>query len=105
MVQTGSEPTVAYFSPLTRAWELALGALVAVATPVLLRVPRLVASLMTWIGLAAICYSAVAFTSLTPYPGSHAAIPVVGAALVIAGGMTAPRWAAESLLKLPPSAG
>jgi peptidoglycan/LPS O-acetylase OafA/YrhL len=102
VIQTGSQPTVAYFSPFTRAWELALGALVAVGTPWLLRVPRLVSSLMTWIGLAAIGYSALAFTNLTPYPGSHAAIPVCGTALVIAGGVTAPQWAAESLLKLPP---
>ena len=36
VVQTASDPTVAYFSPLTRAWELALGALLAVATPWLL---------------------------------------------------------------------
>ena len=31
---------MAYFSPFTRAWELAIGALVAVATRWLLRVPR-----------------------------------------------------------------
>ena len=37
VLQTNSDPTVAYFSPFTRAWELALGALVAVATPWLLR--------------------------------------------------------------------
>ena len=33
IVQTASQPTSAYFSPFTRAWELALGALVAVGTP------------------------------------------------------------------------
>ena len=32
VVQTASHPTAAYFSPFTRAWELALGALVAVST-------------------------------------------------------------------------
>ena len=42
MIETG-DPTVAYFSPFTRAWELALGALVAVATPWLLRIPRVAA--------------------------------------------------------------
>ena len=39
VVRQASNPTVAYFSPLTRAWELALGALVAVSTRWLLRVP------------------------------------------------------------------
>ena len=43
VLQTSSDPTVAYFSPFTRAWELALGALVAVATPWLLRTPRVIA--------------------------------------------------------------
>ena len=32
VVQTGSNPSAAYFSPFTRAWELALGALIAVNT-------------------------------------------------------------------------
>ena len=32
VLQTASDPTAAYFSPFTRAWELALGALVAVGT-------------------------------------------------------------------------
>ena len=38
----GTDPTVAYFSPFTRAWELALGALVAVGTPWLLRIPDVI---------------------------------------------------------------
>lgn len=33
LVQTPVNPTWAYFSPLTRAWELALGALIAVSGP------------------------------------------------------------------------
>jgi peptidoglycan/LPS O-acetylase OafA/YrhL len=32
IAQTASHPAAAYFSPFTRAWELALGALVAVGT-------------------------------------------------------------------------
>jgi peptidoglycan/LPS O-acetylase OafA/YrhL len=102
VAQTGSNPTVAYFSPLTRAWELALGALVAVSTRWLLGVPRAIGAAVTWLGLGAIVASAFALTSTTPYPGSLVAVPVVGAALVIAGGVTAPRRGAESLLKLAP---
>ena len=102
VIQTGSSPLLAFFSPFTRAWELALGALVAVATHWLLEIPRRIGSIMTWTGLAAIAFAAVDFTAATPYPGSLDAFPVVGAALVIGGGVTAPRWGAESLLKLPP---
>ena len=39
VVDTHSNPVDAFFSPFTRAWELALGALVAVCTPWLLKVP------------------------------------------------------------------
>jgi peptidoglycan/LPS O-acetylase OafA/YrhL len=102
VVQTGSNPTVAYFSPLTRAWELALGALVAVSTRWLLGVPRAIGAAATWLGLGAIVVSAFAYTNMTAYPGSLVAVPVIGTALVIAGGVTAPRWGAESLLKLAP---
>ena len=102
VLQTASSPTVAYYSPFTRAWELALGALVAVGTTWLRRVPTAAGSVMTWVGLAAIAFGAIAFDSHTAYPGSLVAIPVVGACLVIAGGVNTPRWAAESLLGLAP---
>ena len=56
----------------------------------------------TWVGLAAIGFSAVAFDATTAYPGTAVVIPVLGAALVIAGGVHAPRWAAESILGVRP---
>ncbi len=102
VVQTASNPTAAYYSPLTRAWELALGALVAVATPRLLRLPATLGAAMTWAGLLAIGVGAVAFDTQSAYPGSLVALPVVGSALVIAGGAPAPRWGAESFLRHAP---
>jgi peptidoglycan/LPS O-acetylase OafA/YrhL len=102
VTQTASEPTAAYFSPFTRAWELALGALVAVGTPWLRRLPTAMAAVFAWSGLVAILAAAVTFTSATPYPGSLVAIPVVGAAFVIAGGIVVPRRGAERLLRLKP---
>ena len=101
-VQTGSSPTWAYFSPLTRAWELALGALVAVATPTLLRIPRHLAGAMTWAGMAAIAVAAVTFSSTTAYPGTAVIVPVVGAALVVAGGTPVPGRGTEAVLRLGP---
>jgi peptidoglycan/LPS O-acetylase OafA/YrhL len=73
----GSE-NAAYFSTFARAWELALGAALAIARP---RLPR-----VRWLGLAAIGAAAVAFSSATPFPGYAALLPAVGAALVIAAG-------------------
>jgi peptidoglycan/LPS O-acetylase OafA/YrhL len=102
VAQTASAPTAAYFSPFTRAWELALGALVAVGTPWLKRLPTSIAAALAWSGLVAIFAAAVTFTSATPYPGSLVAIPVVGAAFVIVGGVAEPRRGAERLLGLGP---
>jgi peptidoglycan/LPS O-acetylase OafA/YrhL len=102
IAQTASNPTSAYFSPFTRAWELALGALVAVGTTWLKQVPRQVAMVLTWAGLAAILVAAFAFNNRTAYPGSLVAVPVVGAGLIIAGGVAMPRSGAESLLGLGP---
>ena len=101
-VQTATNPTAAFFSPFTRAWELALGALVAAATPALLRLPRAVGAWLTWVGLGAVGYAALDFSSSTPYPGTAVVVPVVGTALVIAGGTAVPRRGAEVVLRGAP---
>lgn len=102
VVYTSSNASAAYFSPLTRAWELALGALVAVGSQSLRRIPRRWAALMSWAGLGAIVVASVTFTSATVYPGALVALPVVGAGLVIAGGSAQPRWGAEQVLRQKP---
>jgi peptidoglycan/LPS O-acetylase OafA/YrhL len=89
-----------YFSLHTRAWELALGALVAVAAGRLARLPRGAASLLGWLGLGAIGYAAVAFTDTTAYPGSAAWVPVGGSALVVMAGC-GPRVGVERILGEP----
>jgi peptidoglycan/LPS O-acetylase OafA/YrhL len=102
IVQTSSNGTAAYFSPFTRAWELALGGLVAVASLQLAKLPRAVAMAMTWIGLGGILLAGFAYSATTTYPGSAVALPVISTALVVAGGTAAPRWGAEWILRLPP---
>jgi peptidoglycan/LPS O-acetylase OafA/YrhL len=102
ILMTSANPAASYFSPVTRAWELALGGLVAVSSDALRRLPEAVAAAMTWVGLAAIVVAAFVFTSATPYPGSAVALPVLGAALIIAGGRVHPVWGAEVLLRLRP---
>jgi peptidoglycan/LPS O-acetylase OafA/YrhL len=87
--QTKTSPTVAYFSTFTRAWELALGAGLAVTARHLTRVPALIRVGMGWAGLAAIVVAAVEFDATTPFPGSAALVPTIGAALLIVAGMPA----------------
>jgi len=100
--QTSTNLTAAYFSPFTRAWELGLGALVAVASPRLAKLPGLIATIMTWAGLIGIFVAAFLFNASTAYPGSAVALPVIATALVVAGGRVHPGVGAEALLRLPP---
>ncbi len=85
---TDAAPAWAFFSPFTRAWELAAGALIAVG---LLRIPRrapdLVAPVLVLAGLALIVVAVVVLSDVTPYPGVAALLPVVGGVLVIVGGV------------------
>jgi peptidoglycan/LPS O-acetylase OafA/YrhL len=84
---TAAAPAAAYFSPFTRAWELALGAAVAAASPALVRLPRREKIVLGWVGVGAIGSAAAAFSSATPFPGAAALVPTLGAALVIVAGM------------------
>jgi peptidoglycan/LPS O-acetylase OafA/YrhL len=84
---TNVEPAAAYFSPFARAWELALGSALALGTARLKDVPAAVKSGVGWLGLLAIGVAAVVFSATTPFPGSAALLPTLGAALVIAAGM------------------
>ncbi|MBN1093937.1 acyltransferase [Blastococcus sp. TML/M2B] len=98
---TAASPMTAYFSTFTRAWELGAGALVAVAAPALPRVPAALRAVAAWAGLAAIGAAAVTFSAETVFPGHAAAVPVLGAALLVAFG-DAPGGPGARLLALRP---
>jgi peptidoglycan/LPS O-acetylase OafA/YrhL len=96
--QTSADPYSAYLSSLTRAWELALGGFVTAGTQYWLRFNRYVGAAMTWIGIGGILFACFSYTGSTAYPGWAAVVPVVGAALIIVGGMSAGRFGVEVLL-------
>ncbi|MDG6109230.1 acyltransferase [Dactylosporangium aurantiacum] len=98
--QTGHSQPWAYFGIQARAWELAAGALIALAAERLRRLPG--AAVATWAGVVAIVASAVLYDETTRFPGTAALLPVAGAALVIAGGCAQPRSGAVLLLGLRP---
>lgn len=97
---TYAQPDAFFLLP-ARVWEFGLGALVALALldGRQLFAPRIAAAL-GWVGLLAIIGAAVVFTTKTVYPGSAVAIPVLGAALLIAAG-TAPGGPARMLSVRP----
>jgi peptidoglycan/LPS O-acetylase OafA/YrhL len=74
----------AYFGPHTRAWELGAGALLALAGRRLALLPLLTRAVLGWIGLAAVLLAAVRYGDATAYPGWRAALPVAGAAALLA---------------------
>lgn len=102
ILQTRTDPAWAFFSPLTRAWELALGSFLAVGEPHLRRLPARIGPWLGWAGLAAVAGAALAFDNGTAFPGYAAALPVAGTAMVVAGGSIAPGAGAERLLGLSP---
>jgi len=95
-------PSMAYYSTLTRGWELGIGALLALCTIWVGRWPAQVKFVASWVGLVMIACAALTFSGATPFPGYHAAIPVVGTALVLAGGIEGPRYGAALVLDRGP---
>ena len=85
----------AYFVTPTRMWEFGVGGLLAFA-PALVHRPHL-RSVLSWAGLAAIALSAVVLSGATPFPGSVALLPVLGAAAVIAAGDPPSQWSPTRL--------
>ncbi|MFD6907895.1 acyltransferase family protein [Streptomyces sp. DSM 116494] len=100
---TETAPSWAYFGSQGRIWELAVGALLALVAHRLDSIPRPVAAVLSWAGLAAIGYAAVAFDESTVFPGHNAVIPVAGAAAVLAGGAAGGRYGAGAVLSLRPA--
>ncbi len=86
MGQSSSNATSAYFSTLTRAWELGLGALLASLVPRLPRLSAHVNTAISWLGMALIGVSLFTVQGSHGFPAPGAILPCVGAALVIAAG-------------------
>lgn len=88
---TGVEPGIAYFSTLTRAWEFAIGGIIAL-------MPKLsvsfsssaAAAAISWTGVAAMVIAGFEYSAETPFPSFYAALPVLGTAAVIWVGASGP---------------
>jgi len=84
---TGEAQPWAFFSLPTRAWELALGALAAIGVVTLpARWRTITATRIGLGGLAIVAMSIVAIRPDMPFPGLVAAVPVVGALMIIVSG-------------------
>ena len=106
----GPEGLYGFYGPLSRAWEFAAGALVALVLTraqlspadeagehrALRTLPPPMSILLTAVGAVAILASLWILSPVTPGPGLRNLLPVVGTMLVIAGGAAArgPVWRA-----------
>jgi peptidoglycan/LPS O-acetylase OafA/YrhL len=84
---TLTSPATAYFSTLTRAWELGVGAMVALVPPTFLRrLTRLSLETMAVAGAVVLLAACMLISEETPFPGIAAVLPVAGAAMLIMAG-------------------
>lgn len=99
---TGVDPQRAYFSTLTRGWELAFGGILALFLPRAIRLPRLASTMLVAGGIAAITVAAILLKETDPYPGWRAIFPVAGTIMVIVGGSAVARGLAVRFLSVRP---
>ncbi|BBY80658.1 acyltransferase [Mycolicibacterium pulveris] len=98
---TNVAPAAAFYSLPTRAWQLATGGLVALTIVRWQRLSAKGAAAMGWAGLTLTLLACTLFSPTTPFPGTAALLPTLGAALVIGAGCAAPSQGCGRLLGLP----
>ena len=87
VTSTRTEPAVAFFSTLTRFWELGIGAGLALGASMWTSLGLRQRAALAWTGLAAILYATVGFDESTAWPSWRALVPVGGAALLLVAGI------------------
>jgi peptidoglycan/LPS O-acetylase OafA/YrhL len=98
---TVHDPKSAFYLATSRAYELAIGCLVALGlVPTGVLKPR-IADAASIAGAGLIAYACLAFRADQPFPGLAGLMPTLGAALIILGGENAPGLI-NRLLALPP---
>ncbi len=102
MVITYVVPSLAFFSLATRAWQLAIGGLVALTAIHWQRLSPRTAAIAGWTGLGMIVLACLWFTATTPFPGTGALLPTLGAVLVIGAGCATPSQGCGQFLSTAP---
>ena len=86
---TNSNPAGAYFSTFTRAWDLLLGASIALIPFFRAGLSPTVSKAASWLGFAFLTIALVVINTSTPYPGLIALIPTLGTCLLLVAGVNA----------------
>jgi peptidoglycan/LPS O-acetylase OafA/YrhL len=99
---TRSDQPWAFFSLPTRAWELAVGGVLALVVPYARRLPTWALGTLGWAGLSAVAWSLFAFGPRTVFPGPAALVPVAGTGAALVAGAGGLRAGPVRLLGLAP---
>lgn len=86
---TDRNPVSAFYIFIPRAWELLVGALLAMKAMPPLR-SRALREVAEWLGLGLIAWTVYFFTGSTSFPGLNALLPCLGAWLIIYAGESGP---------------
>jgi len=99
---TDRAPVWAFYLLPTRAWELLVGAGLALIGARVVRIPEQVRAAMGWAGIGGIVIASLIIEKSTPFPGVAALLPVLAtAAVVAAGGAITPRGPLALLRAVP----
>lgn len=90
VVESATTATVAYFSSLTRAWELGVGGAIALMAHKFEHIPPVLRVFIAWLGVAGLVFSVLFVSSSQLFPGPGAAWPVLATALVIVASIGTP---------------
>ena len=81
-----TESLIGFYGPLSRAWEFAAGALLALGSARVAGTSRRTARAAGWAGVGLLVLSLLAISESTPFPGPWTLLPVAGTVLVLVGG-------------------
>jgi peptidoglycan/LPS O-acetylase OafA/YrhL len=81
-----TDAPMSYFSVESRAWEFAIGAILALVSGALATIRPKVCAGLLFVGLGLIVVTGLAYDAGTQFPGIHALLPAAGTALVIGAG-------------------
>lgn len=114
---TYAAPIFAFYMMPLRAWQFSLGAIAffltmntdasGVLQKVLVKCRRQkgLVAITGWIGLLLILFAAFFLDAQTPYPGTSALMPSIGAAAILLAGSNSSRFGVQRLLSISPLVG
>jgi peptidoglycan/LPS O-acetylase OafA/YrhL len=98
---TRTLPPWAFFSLPARAWELAIGGLIALTANRWRQMPHPMAAITGGVGMTMIIVACAELGGATPYPGTAALLPTIGTALVIGAGCATTNDGIGRVLSVP----